>query len=429
MGRWGEIKDPVHGYIGVTEAERAVVDTPQMQRLRRIRQLSAAYLTYPGAEHTRFPHSLGVMYVAGKIAERLMDRGLIVEEEAQKLRIGGLLHDIGHGPFSHLFEEILEKRDITHEEMGSRIIRETEVAEALRGHGLDPAEMSLLAVGGLESEKPYLNQVIAGQFSADVMDYLPRDSYFTGVEYGRVDTNRLIDSMDLLGDGLAMEDTALYALEAFVIARYEMFKAVYFHRTVRAAEVMLVRAMQMADEELGFTRFETPEEYHRLDDYWVLSQLMTLKPSKRKQSRGAYELAKMYTDRRLLKCAFEKVIHRREGFDVSVMLRGDVRSTLEEEVAEEAGVDRSFVAIDVSTAPSVPYYAAQGQPQDIPVFHRNPDGSKTPLSFSELSPLGGTLIGYLDILRVYAKPEDLRTVREAAQRRFGKEASATRVSY
>ncbi len=429
MGRWGEIKDPVHGYIGVTEAERAVVDTPQMQRLRRIRQLSAAYLTYPGAEHTRFHHSLGVMHVSGKIAERLMDRGLIVEEEAQKLRIGGLLHDIGHGPFSHLFEEVLEKRDITHEEMGSRIIRETEVADALRGHGLDPAEMSLLAVGGLESEKPYLNQVIAGQFSADVMDYLPRDSYFTGVEYGRVDTNRLIDSMDLLGDGLAMEDTALYALEAFVIARYEMFKAVYFHRTVRAAEVMLVRAMQMADEELGFTHFETPEEYHRLDDYYVLSQLMTLKPSKRKQSKGAYELAKMYMDRRLLKCAFEKVIHRRDGFDVNVMLRGDVRSTLEEEVAEEAGVDRSFVAIDVSTAPSVPYYAAQGHPQDIPVFHRNPDGSKTPLSFSELSPLGGILIGYLDILRVYAKLEDLGAVREAAQRRFGKEASATRVSY
>ena len=113
MQRW-EIKDPVHGYIEVTPTERAIIDTPQFQRLRRVKQLSAAHLTYPGAEHTRFQHSLGVMHLSGEIARRLQDVELIDQEDASKIRIAGLLHDIGHGPFSHLFEEVLEKRDMNH---------------------------------------------------------------------------------------------------------------------------------------------------------------------------------------------------------------------------------------------------------------------------------------------------------------------------
>jgi len=428
MTRWGEIKDPVHGYITVSEAERSVLDTPQMQRLRRIRQLSAAYQAYPGAEHTRFHHSLGVMHVAGGIAARLRDLGLLDELEAEKLRVAALLHDIGHGPFSHSFEEVLERRQLTHEEMGARIVRETEVADALNEHGFDPEEISRLAVGVLDNGKQFMNQVIAGQFSADVMDYLVRDSYFTGVEYGKVDIDRLVQSMDLLVGNLAMNDTALYVLEAFIIARYEMFKAVYFHRTVRAGEVMLVRAMMLADEKLGFTSFKTPEDYHRLDDAYVLSQLASLKGSRDKASRTAYELGRRFVDRRLLKCAYERLMHSRDRFNVNVMTAG-VREGLEEEIAAEAGVDRDFVFIDVSSAPSVPYYSRHNQPQDMPLFHRNPDGSKTPRLLSELSPLGGALIGYLDIMRVYAKQTDLDAVRRAAEEKFGKETAATKVSY
>lgn len=424
--RWGEIKDPVHGYIQVSDAERAVLDTPPMQRLRRIRQLAAAYLTYPGAEHTRFHHSLGVMHVAGRIADRLQGLGLIDGGEGQRLRLAGLLHDIGHGPFSHLFEEVMEGRGLTHEDMSRRIIRESEVANALVEHGFDSEELSDLAVGRLDG-KPFLNQVVAGQFSADNMDYLMRDSYFTGVEYGRVDINRLINSLDLLDGGLAMDTTALYALEAFVIARYEMFKAVYFHRTVRAAAVMLVRAMEYADERLGFTSFESVGDYLRLDDAHVLVRLETLRGARDGPSRTAYELWRMFRDRRLLKCAYERVVHRRDPFIVNLLTHGDIRAGLEEEIAERAGVDRSFVAIDVSTASSVPYYAAEGGPADIPVFSRGPDGSRTRRSFSELSPLVGPLIGYLDIVRVYAKAQDRKAVREAAQRAFGKETTATKI--
>jgi len=428
LKRWGEIKDPVHGYIQVSEVERAVLDTPPMQRLRRIRQLSAAYLTYPGAEHTRFHHSLGVMHVAGHIADRLRGLGLIDDGEVQRLRLGGLLHDVGHGPFSHLFEEVLEKRGLTHEDLGRRVVRESEVADALRGYGFDPKELSDLAVGRLDG-RPFLNQVVAGQFSADTMDYLVRDSYFTGVDYGRIDINRLIDSIDVLDGVLAMETAALYALEAFVIARYEMFKAVYFHRTVRAAAVMLIRAMEYGDDRLGFTGFRSVEDYLKLDDGHVLALLETLRGARDRRSRAAHRLWKMFRDRRLLKCAYERVVHRRDSFTVNLMTRRDIRAGLEEELAGNAGVNRDFVAIDVSTAVSVPYYSAQRRPGDIPVFSRGPDGSKTPQSFTDLSPLVGALIGYLDIIRVYARPEDLKAVREAAQKTFKGETTATKISY
>jgi len=428
MQRW-EIKDPVHGYIEVTPTERAIIDTPQFQRLRRVKQLSAAHLTYPGAEHTRFQHSLGVMHLSGEIARRLQDVELIDQEDASKIRIAGLLHDIGHGPFSHLFEEVLEKRDMNHEQMSTRIVSETDVGDVLITNGFDAEEMGKLSVGSLDCDKPYINNIIAGQFSADVLDYLPRDSYFSGVEYGKVDYDRLVRSIGVVDDTLAVKDTALYVLESMVIARYMMFKAVYFHRSVRAAEVMLVRAMELADEELGITGFKTADEYHRLDDNTVINMLCSLKDSPTGESKTAYELTRGYLDRKLLKCAYETVVHRRDRFAVNVMIMSNIRENLARDIADEAGVDPNTVIMDVSTAPSVPYAASQQQPQDIPLYHEAGDGGKTRVSFSEMSPLGGTLVGYLDIMRVYAKPDELESVRKATENKFGKESTATKISF
>ena len=428
MQRW-EIKDPVHGYIELTPTERSIIDTPQFQRLRRLKQLSAAHLTYPGAEHTRFHHSLGVMHLAGEIAQRLEDDELIDDEEHAMIRVAGLLHDIGHGPFSHLFEEVLEKRDLNHEDMSTRIIKETEVGDLVGSAGMDSKEMSKLAIGHLDCPKPYINNIIAGQFSADVMDYLPRDSYFSGVDYGRVDTDRLVRSINVVDNTLAVKDTALYVLEAMVIARYEMFKAVYFHRSVRAAETMLVRAMELAEEELDLTGFKNVDEYLQLDDYSILQKLNTLKDSKSKDSQTSYELTQRFINRRLLKCAYETVVHRKDRFTVNMMLMGNIRESLEKDIASETGVDPNTVIIDVSTAPSVPYAASQQKPQDIPLYHEDREGNKTPVSFSQLSPLGGSLVGYLDIMRVYTRQEDLDVVRKAAESKFGQESSTTQISF
>jgi hypothetical protein len=214
-----------------------------------------------------------------------------------------------------------------------------------------------------------------------------------------------------------------------VIARYEMFKAVYFHRSVRAAEVMLVRAMELGDEELGITDLKSPQEYHHLDDNTVIHMLTTLKNSQHEQSQTAYQLTQDFQDRRLLKCAYETVVHRRDRFTVNMMLMSNIRKSLEQDIAEEAKVNPSTVIVDVSTAPSVPYYARQQNPQDIPLYHEEPDGTIYPVSFSSLSPLGDTLVGYLDIMRVYTPHKDIEAVRNATEVKFRKESASTQISY
>ena len=156
-----------------------------------------------------------------------------------------------------------------------------------------------------------MNEVIAGGLSADIMDYLLRDSYFTGVEYGKVDIHRVIDSLEVMGDHLVLNQAALYAFEALLIARYEMFKAVYFHRTVRAAELMLAHSMTLADEELGLTNISKIDSYLKLTDEIVVYRLSSLRPDNQKL-RLARRLAENYNNRRLVKCVFEKVMQRKD---------------------------------------------------------------------------------------------------------------------
>ena len=199
----GEITDPIHRYIRFTELEREIIDTPVFQRLRKIRQLAGAHLVYPSAQHTRFEHSLGTMHLAGLAGQTLLDKGYIEKkDQLEGLRLAALLHDIGHGPFSHLFEEVLIGKGIStssHENMGKKIIRETIIKDILEKYGYDSDYICNLSFG--ESPIMFYNEIIAGGLSSDIMDYLPRDSFFTGVEYGKIDYYRLISSLEVLSNG------------------------------------------------------------------------------------------------------------------------------------------------------------------------------------------------------------------------------------
>ena len=432
MKRWGEIRDPIHGYIFITDVERDLIDTRPIQRLRGIKQLAGAHLTYPGGEHSRFSHSLGVMHLAGVLANRFVQLGYLSQDDLQKARIAGLLHDVGHGPFSHMYEEILDKyRHMTHEDVAQWLIKRSELKDVLKKHGYSPDELSKLSVGRLEkTKKPFLNQIVASQFDVDIMDYLVRDAYFTGVEYGKVDIYRLIDSIDIIDNkSLGVDMAASYALEAFVIARYEMFKAVYFHRSVRAAEVMLIRAMDYANEKLGLTTFKTPGDYLKLDDASVLLGLLSLKDAKEKPLKFSYKIAQMLENRQLFKCAYEMIIHRRDEFFTSILSRGEVRSQIAQEMSDKTGVDPDCICIDVPTVPSVPYYPMQKRPADIPVFQTLPNGSKSVKQLSEVSHLVETLMGYMDVIRVYTAAPYRKKIREAAEQVFGERPYSTRISF
>ncbi|HYY40133.1 MAG TPA: HD domain-containing protein, partial [Nitrososphaera sp.] len=227
----GELTDPVHTYIRFSQVEKQVIDSPAFQRLRRIRQLAGAHLVYPSAQHSRFEHSLGAMHIAGLAAEVLLRKGYINHAEmVQDLRLAALLHDIGHGPFSHLFEELLEYHcNTTHEELGKKIVMQSEIVDILERYGSSAHQICRLSFG--QSKVNFMNEIISGGLSADIMDYLPRDGLFTGAEYAKVDYHRLVSSLEVSRNRLAINRSALNSLESMLISRYEMFKAVYFHKT------------------------------------------------------------------------------------------------------------------------------------------------------------------------------------------------------
>ncbi|MCL6578862.1 MAG: HD domain-containing protein, partial [Candidatus Bathyarchaeota archaeon] len=199
---WGEIKDPVHGYVYITEEEKELVDSYPVQRLHRLRQLAGAEYVYPGANHTRFEHSIGVMFLAGKTVESPGLSEKISEDETEMVRIAALLHDVGHGPFSHVFEHLLDKElGKTHEDMTKWIITNSELKDKITKIGHKPEEIGKLAIGTLRKpKKTFLNQIISSAVDVDKLDFVVRDTHHTGAEYGYVDVFRLIHALDVLGE-------------------------------------------------------------------------------------------------------------------------------------------------------------------------------------------------------------------------------------
>ena len=426
--KWiGEVKDPVHGFIRFTELELPVIDSRPLQRLRRIMQLAKAHLTYPGATHDRFLHSLGVMHVAGLMASRLAELGHASRDGIQLARLIGLIHDVGHGPFSHVFEEALANKGLTHEDVGRWLLRESELGDLIEELGFSVGEVSAIAFGGqVKGEAEVVAQVFWSFLSPDTMDYLVRDSYFAGVAYGRIDIGRLIGTADLVAGELAIAyPGGLTSLEDYVLSRLQMFNAVYFHRTVRAANVMLARAISWVDELLGLTELKDVDFFLKLDDCYIRTTLVTLEPSNELEAL-AKELIERLEARRLLKCAYERPIMGREDLLASVLSRPNVREKLEAEVAEEAGVEPEKVFIDAPSVPSVPLRPG-GELAEIRLFEIR-DGQKELLRGSEVPSLILGMARYVDIVRVYSFPEHRDRVRRACERVFGRGPPSRRVA-
>ena len=421
---WGEIKDPVHVYVYITEAEKNIIDTYPMQRLRRLRQLAGSEYVYPGANHTRFEHCLGVMYLAGHVLENPNISRIVNDEEVDMCRISALLHDCGHGPFSHVFEHLLIKDlEKTHEDITSWIIEKSEVSDKLSKMGFNSKEVAGMAVGKLhKKDRAFLDQIISSAVDVDKQDFIVRDTYHTGAEYGFIDVYRLIHALDVLGENLAVELGALSALEAFVIARIESFKSIYFHRVGRAAQIMLATAMDKANKELGLTAFKTPEEYMALDDYTVWAALRKCKASN--------EIISNLENRRMLKCAYERTFYEKDAMISNLFGREAYRTQVQSEIAREAGVELDSVIIDVPTVPSVPYHhAVLMESTEIPVFIRSPGGEKKLQRLSESSKIFETLKGFMNILRVYTSEADRTKVEKATAKILGKIPSAAKISF
>jgi len=421
---WGEIKDPVHGYVYITEAEKQLIDSYPVQRLHRLRQLAGSEFVYSGANHTRFEHSIGVMYLAGKVTENQNLSQLLSEEEIQIVRMAALLHDVGHGPFSHVFEHLLVKfLNKTHEDMTRWIIQKSELRDIISGLGYDADAIGKLAVGELRRRgKAFLDQIIQSAVDVDKLDFVVRDTYHTGAEYGYVDIFRLIHMLDVLGENLAVDVGALSALESFVLARLESFRSIYFHRVGRAAQIMLATAMEEAKDELGLVDFDSPEDYLALNDYTVWTMLKQCE-----KSRGIIEDLER---RKLLKCAYDRTFHVRDKMVPSIFSVDEVRDQMRNKIASEAGVEPQAIVIDVPTVPSVPYHHSDLlEPMEIPVFQKTRTGEKIPLRLSDISSVFDVLRGFINILRVYTDEKHLEKVAAASAKVIGGTPSSAKISF
>lgn len=285
------INDPIYGFIQIpNDLVFALIEHPYYQRLRRIKQLGMTYLVYPGSNHTRFHHALGAMHLASEALEALRFKGHeITDDEANGVLIAVLLHDIGHGPFSHALESSIVS-GIHHEELSALFMQR--LNEEFKGQ-LSTA----IAIFNDRYPKKFLHQLVSSQLDMDRLDYLSRDSFFTGVSEGVISYDRIIKMLDVVDDTLVVEAKGIYSIEKFIIARRLMYWQVYLHKTVLAAEAVLVNILKRAKEltlqggdvfastalktflskEVTLTDFKENTEYlelfSRLDDYDIMASL------------------------------------------------------------------------------------------------------------------------------------------------------------
>ncbi|HEX3025305.1 MAG TPA: HD domain-containing protein, partial [Chitinophagaceae bacterium] len=236
------INDPVYGFITINHPLIfEIIAHPYYQRLRRIHQMALAYLVYPGAVHTRLHHSLGAYHLMGNAINELRAKGTeITEEEEIAAKAGILLHDVGHGPFSHALENQLLP-NVHHEDISLQIMK-------MMNEDLNGKLTMAIKIFTNQYHKKFLHQLISGQLDVDRMDYLTRDSFFTGVSEGVIGYDRIIKMLVVYNGELMVEEKGIYSIEKFLVARRQMYWQVYLHKTVLSAEKMLVNILKRVRE-------------------------------------------------------------------------------------------------------------------------------------------------------------------------------------
>jgi len=337
-----QLRDPIHGFIDITEGELLIIDSQPFQRLRNIKQLATTYLVYPGAEHTRFGHSIGVMHLVSKAFDNALENyekrnNEKLFDDARKkwyrqiLRLIALTHDLGHAPFSHASEYLFDGR-LEHEDYTQKIIFETEISGMIseigekfkEEHGDEyhiTPELLWMIYGEKNPELnpdyrmpdyKFLKSFMDSEIDCDKMDYLLRDSYYCGVSYGKFDLNRLLSTLNVYKKDnvmqLAVERGGLHAFEEFVIARYFMFIQVYFHKTRRYLDKLLIDCIRLI---LPDQKFPTDvQEYLAYDDYIIWNEI-------RNAEKQGEQTAEEFLKREVKSCVYETKIHNHGSGDIN----------------------------------------------------------------------------------------------------------------
>jgi len=396
------IHDPLHGSISIGGVFLEILSRHEMQRLHNVKQLGMASAVFPGANHTRLEHSLGVYHLAGRMGKAV---GLD-EEDADHVRAAALLHDICHLPFSHNLSELFENRTGTdHMEMARELIngrirtydeRDEDIlggtgtiSELLESNGISSETVCNLIseprsnINGLDTfaegkqsffaSKDHLHQMIHGPVDADQMDYLLRDAHYTGVAHGSIDIERLLTQMKVHNNKMVLERGGVVAAEGLMVSRALMYTSVYFNKTVRIAEMMLSKAAELSDLDM--------RTLHLKDDPDLRNELI-------EQGGKPSRLMRMLNNRRLYKKAYSAYSIDLSEDQMSTILRYSGykdRKRLEDEIADTAGVDYSEVIVDTPSRSSLLSNARIGK-TDVSILY---EGRVRPIT--KLSPVSKAL--------------------------------------
>ncbi len=320
------IRDPIHGYIEISPHIDKLLDTKIVQRLRNVKQLGWTNLVYPGANHTRFEHSLGTYYLASRVCES------ISKEERREIEIAALLHDIGHGPYSHDCEDIIEEYTRHKHDDVMFLLEKPEIASILEEYSIKPSTIANHIQG-----KTRIGQIITGALDVDRMDYLIRDSYYTGVAYGIVDYEHLLRNIRFYENNIVLNYRGLKSAESLLMSRFLMYPSVYDHHVGRIAGSMFSHALDKAiiNGEID------PAELQLMDDYACNIKM-----------RGIKGYTGEMIDRLNSRNLFKRAVY--VGFDSvdkSVVKYTKIHKEIENEIARIAGIDPGYVLVDIPKIP------------------------------------------------------------------------------
>ncbi|MGM8211447.1 HD domain-containing protein [Virgibacillus sp. W0430] len=371
-------KDPVHRYVRVKD--RVVWDliaTPEFQRLRRIKQLGTTYLTFHGAEHSRFNHSLGVYEIVRRMVNKIENNPNWNKEERLLALCAALLHDLGHGPFSHSFEKVFQ---LDHESYTRKIILgDTAVNKVLRKVGDDFPKAVAAVIEKTYKDKLVIS-LISSQMDADRMDYLQRDAYYTGVSYGHFDMERILRVMRPVEDQVVIKSTGMHAVEDYIMSRYQMYWQVYFHPVTRSADVILTKIFHRAKYlYLNGYRFNLKpvqlisffkgnvclKDYLKLDEASVYSYFQQWQEEEDVILR---DLCERFMNRRLFKyIEFSPEEHIEKRAQLEHLFR-------------KAGIDPAYYLVSDSSS-DLPYDVyRKGKEERVPIYLQMPDKKLKELS-------------------------------------------------
>jgi len=373
------IRDPLYGYLELSDEETRILNSDHMQRLRRVKQLGFSSLVYPGATHNRFEHSLGVMHLTGRFADSLE----LEDEKRRELRMAALLHDAGHGPFSHTSEIIAEDKGKSHEDYSC------EIADRIDGkHSLNTLNIKKIIRGKTE-----LGSIVAGDIDADRMDYLMRDAHASGLEYGQIDYETIIRCAKVKSGKLVYSSKAIEALESLFTSRFHMYKTLYDHHTARITKMMLGRAFRDLNQEMDADRIM------RMDDYEADQALVN-------SSGPSKELYTRIRNRELFKRCLEwetDDVSREQMLTINNRID---REKAEREIAEAVELEPHEIIVDPPHIPEIEKIEVKIEKEDEIISFSDVSGLQKALKKAEWRNVG---------LRVYGPKEKREEIKKASE--------------